>query len=185
MTQTPPNAGEPIALLPCPFCGGRAAKMQRPHNNEFGIECANDCTRVHGWFLTLADAEAAWNIRAKPNAGEPVAWSLTMRSGVHPCNDMYVGDYADEKEAHNEGFRIMMQDRFGDAPEYMCWEVTHPQPNAGMVTDDGENANQIAWVAYHLSPAMREGKIRDKLIEMGWTPPAAPKPECATPEKSG
>jgi len=31
--------------------------------------------------------------------------------------------------------------------------------------------NNILTVEYDLSDAVKEGKIRDKLIEMGWTPP--------------
>ena len=32
-------------------------------------------------------------------------------------------------------------------------------------------ANQTVTVEYDLSPAMTESALRDKLIELGWTPP--------------
>lgn len=136
MTPTPPNAGEPVALLPCPFCGGRAAKMQRPHNNEFGIECANDCTRVHGWFLTLADAEAAWNIRAKPNAGVvtdemvKTAAMAYLRKNAEKygyCPDTQFGMC---REQYMIEFRAALEAVLSTAPKPECTVVHSEDPSA-------------------------------------------------------
>ena len=34
-----------------------------------------------------------------------------------------------------------------------------------------KEANEKCRIEYNLSPAMVEGRIKDKLIELGWTPP--------------
>jgi len=36
--------------------------------------------------------------------------------------------------------------------------------------------DRVGTVLYDLSPAMKESAIRDKLIELGWIPPAETKP---------
>jgi hypothetical protein len=55
-----------VALLPCPFCGGRA-EMNRGGFGEYFVTCVNDnCGGRLGtgiWFTTVAQAVEIWNLR--------------------------------------------------------------------------------------------------------------------------
>lgn len=64
------------ALLPCPFCGGKARIYYAPHNDEAGIPCygvsCESCKTMIGtvkngvtdFFRTAIEAVNAWNNRA-------------------------------------------------------------------------------------------------------------------------
>jgi len=65
-------------LLPCPFCGGRAAREDIP-DNRASIDAGASyitCTRCHATTALHFDRKenlvAAWNDRAAPDITEPV-----------------------------------------------------------------------------------------------------------------
>ena len=58
------------ALLPCPFCGGKAT-LREPRPGKFDVRCENfmidKCLMyvvTHNLFIKESDAAAAWNRRA-------------------------------------------------------------------------------------------------------------------------
>lgn len=56
-------------LKPCPFCGGEASVIGKPHETKFCVGCGDDtCLGFSGlgWLYgTEEDAAAAWNRRAE------------------------------------------------------------------------------------------------------------------------
>lgn len=77
MTATDPNTQS--ALLPCPFCGGRAAIQAV--SGYLAISCsACGATPDRKAYKADTDAITAWNTRAHPPAtGEAVAWRYRYR----------------------------------------------------------------------------------------------------------
>jgi Lar family restriction alleviation protein len=62
--------GEPIELLPCPFCGSaNVADFFAVTGNPY-IGCA-DCDAQGGSFLTKKEAVEAWNTRTPSAPGTP------------------------------------------------------------------------------------------------------------------
>lgn len=66
-------AGADHALLPCPFCGGRA-RFWEPFDGKYSVHCENKKCRVSPstWTARVdnTNAEAvcaAWNCRASPS----------------------------------------------------------------------------------------------------------------------
>ena len=56
-------------LKPCPFCGGEASVVGKPHEAKFCVGCGDDtCLGFSGlgWLYdTEEDAASAWNHRAE------------------------------------------------------------------------------------------------------------------------
>lgn len=79
------------ALLPCPFCGGKARAYFAPANDEAGIPCygvsCTVCKIMIGtvkegrtdFFRTVAEAANAWNARA----GLPVQITVKETENGH------------------------------------------------------------------------------------------------------
>jgi hypothetical protein len=62
MTETTIDKGALEALLPCPFCGGKADVYVLPGDKR-GVQC-DGCAARGGSYHSRTDAIAGWNLAA-------------------------------------------------------------------------------------------------------------------------
>lgn len=100
-------------LLPCPFCGGEANTLHRPHvlDWRYSVGCNDDeCRGFIGlsWlYKTEAEAIAAWNSRTERTC-KPIG---TIRYD-------YEGGYAGFEYETELSCGHIWRDTYGDYPEY-------------------------------------------------------------------
>ena len=101
---------EPIALLPCPFCGGEGENLSIGYTGTCWVRC---CVADCGCEGLVCDGESdainAWNTRAAP-ASEPVAWEELVEDCAKIAEGhvgMYAGTDASEDtvKAYDEACR--------------------------------------------------------------------------------
>jgi len=84
-------------LVPCPFCGGRAA-AGRTYNDEttlFKVQCMSCPAAMKGYDQSIADAIDAWNARV-PAQGAPDHGALEAFREVLEA-------FADERNWRHQG----------------------------------------------------------------------------------
>lgn len=102
-----PMPTEPSELLPCPFCGSPATTIG-PYGGEmlFGVQCLQCNARVSGFDQCKQDARDAWNTRAAPAQGEPVAQAIEY---ARRLNDLAVNCEVDDRLGDASDLRRIAQ----------------------------------------------------------------------------